>query len=297
MGTMETRSKSLGGVYAAVTNPKDEKNLVDGGALRRILRFLTDSGIRGFALNGATGEYCLSGAADLAHLLETAGKSLPADASILCGIGAADLRGVLENGRMALAAGARAVLLPMPHFFPYEQHDLRAFCLEVAERLPIDILLYNLPQFTSGLTAATVCDLIRECPPIKGIKDSSGFLGILRALTHDLPGAVRLVGNDGVLPEALQEEVCDGVVSGVAGVCPELVLPLFAEGGAWDAEAIRTLRAFIEKLDTVPVPWGLKWIAESRGLAPARFNLPLSKLRVSQGNQLQAWFRTLQRQA
>jgi len=293
---METRSKSLGGVYAAVTNPRDEEDHLDGCALGRILRFLTDSGIRGFACNGATGEYCLNSVADLAYMLETAGKWLPADSRILCGIGAADLRGALENGRVAVAGGARAVLLPMPHFFPYEQHDLRAFCLEVAEHLPIDILLYNLPQFTSGLTVATVCDLVRECPRIKGIKDSSGSLDVLRTLTRDLPDAVRLVGNDGALPEALQEGVCDGVVSGVAGVWPELILPLFAEGGARNAEAIRTLRAFIEKLDTVPVPWGLKWIAESRGLATARFSLPLSESRVSQGNQLREWFRSVQAQ-
>jgi dihydrodipicolinate synthase/N-acetylneuraminate lyase len=215
---MQARSESLRGVYAAVINPRDEENRLDGSALARILRFLADSGIRGFALNGATGEYCRNSPADLASMLETARNSLPADAAILCGIGAADLRGVLERGRVAMAAGARAVLLPMPHFFPYEQHDLRAFCLEVAERLSIDILLYNLPQFTTGLTVATVCDLVRECPPIKGIKDSSGFLDVLRALACDLPHAVRLVGNDGVLPEALQENVCDGVVSGVAGV-------------------------------------------------------------------------------
>jgi 4-hydroxy-tetrahydrodipicolinate synthase len=293
---MQARSKSLGGVYSAVINPRDEENRLDGPALARILRFLTDSGIRGFALNGATGEYCQNSPADLAFMLETAGKSLPADAAILCGIGAADLRGVLENGRVAMAAGTRAVLLPMPHFFPYEQHDLRAFCLEVAERLSIDILLYNLPQFTTGLTVATVCDLVRECPRIKGIKDSSGFLGVLRALTRDLPDAVRLVGNDGVLPEALQEEVCDGVVSGVAGVWPELILSLFAKGGARNPDAVQALRAFIEKLDTVPVPWGLKWIAESRGLAAARFNLPLSKPRSNQGSQLQEWFRNVRMQ-
>jgi len=184
---MQARSESLRGVYAAVINPRDEENRLDGSALARILRFLADSGIRGFALNGATGEYCRNSPADLASMLQTARNSLPADAAILCGIGAADLRGVLERGRVAMAAGARAVLLPMPHFFPYEQHDLRAFCLEVAERLSIDILLYNLPQFTTGLTVATVCDLVRECPPIKGIKDSSGFLDVLRALACDLP--------------------------------------------------------------------------------------------------------------
>ena len=293
METMEARSKSLGGVYAAVINPKDEDDRLDGSALARILRFLIDSGIGGFALNGATGEYCLNSAAELACMLEVARSSLPAEAAILCGIGGASLREVLQKGRIAMAAGARAALLPMPHFFPYRQEDLRAFCLEVAEHLSIDLLLYNLPQFTTGLTVETVCGLIGECPRIKGIKDSSGSLEMLRALTGGLPGAIRLVGNDGVLSEALLEEVCDGVVSGVAGVCPELILPLF---DAHNEDAVQALRAFIEKLDAMPVPWGLKWIAECRGLAAARFNLPLSESRICQGNQLREWFQAVRGQ-
>ena len=41
-------------------------------------------------------------------------------------------------------------------------------------RLPL--LLYNLPQFTTGFQPETVVRLIAECPNIVGIKDSSGAL-------------------------------------------------------------------------------------------------------------------------
>lgn len=119
---------------------------------------------------------------------------------------------------------------------------------------------------------------------------------MLRALTRRLPAAVRLVGSDNALPEALEEGICDGVVSGVAGAVPELILPLFENGGVRDGQAIRRLREFIRELDRFPVPWGLKWIAESRGIATAHFNLPLSPSRALQGARLQEWFRAWERQ-
>ncbi|MGP8247666.1 MAG: dihydrodipicolinate synthase family protein [Bryobacteraceae bacterium] len=283
--------KQLGGVYAAVITPRDLAGRLDAKAFAGMLEFLMHRGVRGFALNGATGEYCLNSHAEVGRMLETAAKTVNGKARLLCGIGAADLRGVVETGRLAMNAGVDAVLLPMPHFFPYGQDDLRAFCLETAAHLPVDILLYNLPQFTSGLAIETVCGLIGACPAIRGIKDSSGSLDLFRVLTTSMPGAVRLIGNDSALCQALHEGICDGVISGVAGAAPELILPLFADGGAPDSRAIQRLDEFIGALDSFPVPWGLKWIAEARGLAPARFPLPLSETRAAEGKRLQEWFR------
>ena len=286
MGT----AQPLGGVYAAIITPRDGSRRPDAAALQHIVRFLQDCGIRGFVLNGATGEYCLNSPTDLACMLEAVSAALDPGGRLICGIGAGDFRGVLENGRAALSGGACAVLLPMPYFYPYEQHDLRAFCLEAAACLPLDILLYNLPQFTSPLHAETVAALIRSSPRIKGIKDSSGSLDLLRMLTSEIPGAIRLVGSDGALAQALREGVCDGVVSGVAGVVPELILSVFQNEGWRDAATVGALHELISHIDALPVPWGLKCIAEIRGLATARYSLPLSEARARAGEALRSWF-------
>ena len=70
----------------------------------------------------------------------------------------------------------------------------------------------------------TVETLLEDCPNIAGIKDSSGSLDILRALTRSTSHACRIVGSGGVPESALRESCCDGVISGVAGVLPEVVL-------------------------------------------------------------------------
>jgi 4-hydroxy-tetrahydrodipicolinate synthase len=288
--------KSISGVHAAVSTPRLADGALDENSLRNILRFLLESGIRGFALNGATAEYCVVSPAELLRILEIAREMLAGLAEFVCGIGSAGIHGCLSSGRAAIDAGAKALLLPTPHFFPYQQSDLYAFCREVASRLPAPILLYNLPQFTTGLEAATVIRLVADCPNIIGIKDSSGSLDILRALQTSGTDACRIVGNDSILAEALRNGLCDGVISGVACALPELILGLYRDGDAPDSlEFLRhegALKEFIGQLADFPVPWGLKWIAEARGIAPASFAQPVSAVRLSQARELQAWFRS-----
>jgi 4-hydroxy-tetrahydrodipicolinate synthase len=159
----------------------------------------------------------------------------------------------------------------------------------------VPVLLYNLPQFTSGLDPQTSLELIRECRTIVGIKDSSGSLDTLQLLTESAVGARRIVGNDDVLAQALERRLLDGVVSGVACVLPELIVRLYAvgliEGGSAEFNELATaLASFIGQIRSLPTPWGLKMIAEARGILDAAYPMPLSAERVAQRAILLQWF-------
>jgi 4-hydroxy-tetrahydrodipicolinate synthase len=186
----------------------------------------------------------------------------------------------------------------MPHFFSYTQDDLYAFSEDVAGKLSIPILLYNLPQFTNGLESATVQNLLVNCPNIVGIKDSSGSLETLRDLTKSNPQSCRIVGNDSAFADSVREQIADGVISGVAGVLPELILSIYAHRNESDSaefkEAVSRLNEFIGQLNAFPTPWGLKIIAQSRGIIPASFSQPLSGQRLAQSQSLERWFQEWQ---
>ncbi|GGG62791.1 hypothetical protein GCM10011585_00270 [Edaphobacter dinghuensis] len=160
-------------------------------------------------------------------------------------------------------------------------------------RLPLPQLLYNLPQFTTGFEPATTLDLIRRCSNVIGMKDSSGSLKTLRLLARESIDTSRIIGNDGVLAQGLIEGICDGVVSGVACVLPEIIQPLFAHPPASPAflSAADSLREVISHIDVLPAPWGLKVIAEERGIAQAVYPLPLSRERELQIQSIREWLR------
>jgi len=287
---------AIEGTYAAVITPRDTDGAIDEAALCRWLEFLIGKGIQGFAINGATGEFCIASEAEFARVIDLVTATVRRRAVVLAGVGAAGADTSIRLARHAAKSGADALLLPMPYFFPYSQGDLKAFALKVASATDVPVLLYNLPQFSTGLEPETSLDLIRDCEAIIGIKDSSGSLDTLRLLTREGVPAVRLIGNDGALRDALAERVTDGVVSGVACVLPELMRALW-QNGLSDAQSEETERvdaalgAFIEQLDCFPTPWGLKIAAEARGLANARFPFPLSDERVEQAQAFGQWFR------
>jgi 4-hydroxy-tetrahydrodipicolinate synthase len=183
----------------------------------------------------------------------------------------------------------------MPSFFRYSQSDLKVFCSAVADAGKTPVLLYNLPQFTNELEPATSAELIGECENIAGIKDSSGSLETVRLLTSHHATARRLIGNDRVLAEALQQRLLDGVVSGIACVLPELIVHLYRAGSAGgdSAEFARLaapLAEVTDRLDELPTPWGLKVVAHARGVVPATYPMPLAHHRALQRDALLRWF-------
>ncbi len=286
--------KKVSGIYAAVLTPRLPDDNVDVAALDRLITFLLSKGISAFAMNGATGEFCLTQPRHLHVILSTVQKASRNKAKILCGVGAPGSALAIEFAAIAQQEGAHGLLLPMPCFFPYQQEDLDIYCREVAGSTELPVMLYNLPQFTSGLSKETVRALITEVPNIIGIKDSSGSLDILRDLTEHGVDACRIVGNDNVLAQALIEGVCDGVVSGVASAVPELIRDLYDHREQADSDefrcASRLLNEFIAQLSPFPTPWGLKWIVEARGVAPATFSQPVTTHRIAQCRQMAAWF-------
>jgi 4-hydroxy-tetrahydrodipicolinate synthase len=287
--------KAISGVYAAVLTPHKPDDSVDTAALVRQVRFLLSKGVQGLALNGATGEFPLTRPEHLqAMLAGTAREAAGAGAQILCGVGAPGLQQTRQLAGVAKRGGAAALLLPMPYFFRYEQEDLAVFCREVAKSTSLPILLYNLPQFSTGLEKETVQRLISEVPNIIGIKDSGGSLEILRHLAEAGTDACRIVGNDAVLRPALSEGVCDGVISGIACVLPELILALYGQGGRAACtefdDSWRLLREIANQLDSVPTPWALKWIAEARGIMAAHFSQPQGDGRRARGAEMKQWF-------
>lgn len=214
---------------------------------------------------------------------------------LIAGCGGATWNECYTLAAHAFDSGAHAVLVPAPHFFLYEIDDIETFYGELSHRLQGPILLYNLPQFAAALDAAMVMRLIREFRHIAGIKDSSGKLDTLRRLTvNGFADKHRIVGNDAALPAALEEGCLNGVISGVAGVLPELNVAMFQAFASGDSDCkIRVLalqRELLDHLATLPVPWGLKLIGARRQSCATAFPIPLSPRRTEQIRGFAEWF-------
>jgi len=216
---------------------------------------------------------------------------------VLCGCGSTRLDDSVELARQALAAGAAAILLPPTHFFRYSQEDLEGFYVEAAKRIEGPILLYNLPAFVTPMQPATIVRLLRATPQFVGVKDSSGDLHAVEAIT-DRPelGAVRIVGHDGVLVDALRRQLADAAISGLACAVPEAIAAVFDASQTGDHDRLEGLGALldelIERVGAMPYPWVVSKIAAARGLGAPAYPFPPTDSRRHALDALSEWLPT-----
>jgi 4-hydroxy-tetrahydrodipicolinate synthase len=292
---MSLPNSFLDGLFAAVVTPTREDGRIDLETFDRVLEFLVAAGVTGVCLGGATGEYPHFETADRMTLIRRASARLPHDIPLLVGIGAPSIRLVLELGQCAMDAGSRALLLPMPMFFRYEQDDLAAFASEVARTLRAPCLLYNLPSFTNGLSAETGLRLLETEEFIVGIKDSSGDADAMDAYStaRGRDAWTLLVGDDRLLHRGLRAK-WNGGISGVACFCPELLTGIYRNFTAGRVEESARQQALldelIEHLAPFPTPWGIRIGLAARGIPTGPLPLPLTSQRRAQVDAFTAWF-------
>jgi 4-hydroxy-tetrahydrodipicolinate synthase len=296
-GTPTTVRAALSGLFAALTTPFTQSGAVDYNTFDRHLDLLLDAGIDGICLSGATAEYPHVETADRRALIARAAQRLGGRSTLLVAIGGPTIHHTVALGHCALDHGSRAVLLPMPMFFRYQPGDLYAICADVARQLAAPCLLYDLPDFTNPLDTTTILALLEHEPHIAGIKDSSGRVerfAQLAAARRDRDWAL-VVGSDARVRDAIGVHGAgwDASVSGLASVCPELLVSLVRAAKAGDVDETIRLQALVDELIAqvmvMPVPWGLRLAAEARGLPLGPLPWPMSAQRREQGTELQRW--------
>jgi 4-hydroxy-tetrahydrodipicolinate synthase len=286
---------SISGLFVAPVTPLQPQGGVDLNAFDALVDFLVDRGVDGICVGGATSEYPQFDSGERRALISRAALKTRGRAALLVSVGTCSIMRTLDLARHALQAGAQALLLPAPHFFPSEQSDLEAFCLEVSRSVPAPYLLYNLPGFTTGFELATSVRLLQGNEGFVGIKDSSGDPSSIEPLIRARGGRdlSLLVGNDELLLPSLSAG-WDGTISGTACACPELYVCLLRSFRAGNLRLARHCQSMIDELGhqvmLLPFPWGIRIGTEVRGIPVGPLPLPASAARRAQIDSFRSWF-------
>ncbi len=264
-------NKLICGAYAVLLTPF-AGGKPDLSAYADQIARLNRTGIKGYTVNGSTGEFvCMSlneqmSLTDTAAERAAAGKGLVVSACTAC---AAD---TLRLARHAHSAGAKAVLVCPPYYFTHTQEQIRDYFLTVAERSPVPVLLYNIPFFTQEIAVDTVLSLIGH-ENIAGIKDSSANMKRLMHFVYAAKGKnfSVLTGTDDILFPALAAG-CDGSMTAFASVFPDDVCAIYDFMDLKQEEKARAVQErllpLLRKADALPFPKGYKLaMQEASGIA------------------------------
>lgn len=283
------RQIELRGVFASAVTPRHKNSQeADFSAALDLLDFLSDGGVQGICLFGATGEFLDYSFMERQRVVYLGIKR--SRVPIIVGVSHPTLAGAIQLADEAVSSGADALILMPPPFYPYSQCEIeefyRQFARETSDAVPI--LLHNLPQCTSKLEIDTVRGLI-DTGRFAGIKDSSGdwdHFAQLVALKRERPFAL-FGGADRFADRALREGA-DGVISASACAVPELVVAL-ARSGSSGSEAARLLE-FVEWVNRFPFPVAIKRAVELRGQKAGPPLVPLAPDNQRALDEFAKWF-------
>ena len=276
--------KKLHGIFTPNMVPLDEQGRINEGELRRIVDWLIDNGISGLYPNGSTGEFTRFSFEERKEIVRICCEQNAGRAFVLAGAAEANVDTTVEAATYYHSLGADAVAIVAPFYYKLSQEGVYAYFSEIARHSPIDLTLYNIPQFANDISNDTIKRLAAEHPRIIGIKDSSRDLPRLINMMNDItpirPEFVFLVGCEEMLLPAVMMGADGGTVA-TSGVVPEVVMKLYnlTKAGRYDeARAIQYKLLDLIKLIIfgADFPEGVRQAVGLRGFEMGEGRQPLS---------------------
>ncbi len=229
----------LKGIFTPNLVPFLDDGRIHEDELRRMINWLIAKGVNGLYPNGSTGEFIRLSFEERKRVIQIVAEETRGRVPILAGAAEANLTLILEACRAYADLGCAAVSITGPYYYKVSQESIEHFFRELARRSPIDIVLYNIPQFSNEISLPVVTRLALDCPRIVGIKDSSRdfprFLCTLQAIKPQRPDFACLIGCEEILFPALLMGADGGTIA-TSGVVPEVIMRLYQEAiaGHWE---------------------------------------------------------------
>jgi 4-hydroxy-tetrahydrodipicolinate synthase len=275
---------TIQGIFTPNVVPFKDDQSINEPVLRAYTSWLIDKGVTGLYPNGSTGEFIRLSFEQRLRVVEIMADEADGRVPILAGAAEPNIDLVLAAGRRCADLGCRAVSVTGPYYYKVSQESIEHYFRELAKRSPIDIVLYNIPQFSNEISLDVVKRLAADCPRIVGIKDSSRdmprFMDTLNEVKAVRPDFACLIGCEEILLPVLMMGADGGTIA-TSGVAPEAVMKLYDSfrAGRFD-EAKRIQFKLLELIKTMfaagNFPEGFREGVNLRGFDTGRGPQPMS---------------------
>jgi len=270
------------GSMVAIVTPMHEDGSVDDDALARLVEFHIENGTDAIVSVGTTGESATLNPTEHMQVVEKTIAFVNKRIPVIAGSGANSTSEAIELTQEAHKLGADACLIVVPYYNKPTQEGLYQHFKTIAEAVPINQILYNVPGRTSCDMQNDITERLSKIPNIIGIKDA----------TNDVARGVDLIqrcgddfmvvsGEDGTAME-LMLAGGKGTISVTANVAPNLMHEMCSAAVAGDATAAKAANDKLIPLhkalflESNPTP--SKWALQDMGLIDGGIRLPLIPL-------------------
>jgi 4-hydroxy-tetrahydrodipicolinate synthase len=295
---------AFGGVVVPLATPLAAVDSLDVGGLGRLVEHVIAGGVHGIFVLGTTGEGPSLSHETQRSLVREVMRQVGDRVPVFVGITDPSFAESVALADWAAAEGAAAVVAAPPFYFAAAQEALVGWMTELADRVPLPLLLYHSPEMTKAGFTIDSLRALADCPNIVGLKDSSGdmdyFAAAMAVARNHRPDWSMLMGTEMLFPRG-RALGCHGVVPGGANVCPRVFADMHAALVRGDGDAIDSLQAEMQSLGrlysvgTLPgrVVVGIKAALAELGICSALAATPFERLTPDQHREVRAILATL----
>jgi 4-hydroxy-2-oxoglutarate aldolase len=176
----------LHGIFAPVTTPFYPDGKVYFKKLESNVERYSRTPVAGIAVLGSTGEAILLSDQERRDVLKSALDVAAADKVLVAGTGIESAVETLRLTEYAAEIGYDVALVRTPHYYKKQMQtaNVLAFYRTVADRSPLPVMIYNIPQATGYDIPAEVVIELAGHPNVIGIKESSGEVEKVRKMVE-----------------------------------------------------------------------------------------------------------------
>lgn len=277
-------AERITGMIAATLTPYTSDGAVNLDRVAEHVGYLAQGGIPAIAPAGTTGEFLYLSEAERAAVVRTSVEAAAGRMKVIAGIWALSAEGVGSLARQAEAAGADAVFLTTPIYYPATDEAVVAWYRSARQHTGLSLFAYSIPQYAVNTVSSTALRRLIDEGTVQGIKDSTGKADRVQELLDLCAGDAAVYGaSDSFALKARQMGV-DGFISALANIYPHTCSRIW-NGDAEAQAAIDRVRSAVKGYGGIG---GLKTLLRSQGLDFGPTRLPFADLSAAEQAELLA---------
>lgn len=243
------------GVIVPLLTPINEDESVNFAQLRRLVDHVVEGGVDGLLAMGSTGEFARFDPGTRGNIIAEIVERTAGRVPVYAGVGDTGLRAVLRNMRIAERAGADALAVTLPYYYPVRgDEEAYLFYSGAAKSTALPFMLYNIPGTCGASIGFSVIDRMLAFDNVIGLKDSSGDLDRLLREVRMYCGKARgftvVIGSEELSFAGLKAGA-DGVIPSMGNPFPKLFAALYAAAKRGDDARLQELCATVDAFNRI----------------------------------------------
>ena len=248
------------GVCTALITPFSEGK-INYRKLEELIDWQVASGIGAIVIGGTTGESATLSQSEQMRLIGHAVQYTQKRCKIIAGTGSNNAEHALELSEFANSVGADGLLVVTPYYNKSNEQGLISYYTEIADRVTIPLILYNVPSRTGVDLSERIYYTLSQHPNIGGVKEASGNLGKIARIIAQCGDQLPVWSGNDEQTIPIMALGGKGVISVLSNVAPRKTLEMVAafqdgktqEAGDLQCKLMEMIDALFCEVNPIPV--------------------------------------------